>query len=128
LLNCRSIVLVGVGFQHFKVGSSGIRIGVLAQDSFNALAELVELFLQDFILGVVGFGSHVANQFIELVEREVKHRPLPGWRHGSQAARQGLVGESAGDDQVAFTLVQLQRNGFICLDGDSLWLRNDWPE
>jgi hypothetical protein len=99
-----------------------------AQDIFNALAELVELFLQDFVLRVVGFGSHVANQIIELVEREVKHRLLPGWRNGSQAGRQGLMGESVGDNQVAFTLVQLQWNGFICRDGDSLSLRNDWPD
>jgi hypothetical protein len=40
---------------------SGISVVVLAQYGFDALAELVQLFLQDLVLGVVGFGSDVAS-------------------------------------------------------------------
>ena len=48
-----------------------------AQDGFNAFAELGQLFLQDFVLGMVCFGGHIARKFIEFVESEVKHGALP---------------------------------------------------
>src|SRR6516162_483380 len=92
-------------FHPGTTGGSGFGIGVSAQDTLDALAEPVELFLQDFVLSMIGFGGHIADQFIEFVEGEVKHRPLPRLRRDSQAVRQRLVSESVGDDQVAFTLV-----------------------
>jgi len=105
----------------------GVRVSVLAQDTFNAVAELVQLLLQDFVLGTVGFSGNRTHQFIQIIQGEVKDGVPPRWRH-SQAVSQLVIGEGVGDYQVAFALVQLQRNGFIWLDGDSLLLRNDSPD
>jgi hypothetical protein len=83
-----------VGFQWFchpgTIGGSDIRVGVLAQDSLNALTKLVQLLLQ-FVLGVVGFGSHIAYKLIEFVESEVNTGRCPG----SATARKRSVNESS---------------------------------
>ena len=70
-------------FHLWRIAASDIRIGVLAQDSLNALAKLVQVFLQGLILGVVGFGCHIANKFVEFVESEAKYRTLSRLRHDS---------------------------------------------
>jgi hypothetical protein len=76
-----------------RIDGLDIRVGVLTQDGLNALAKLVQLFLQNFVLGVVGFGSHIACKFIEFVESEVKHGALPRLRYNSQPVGYRVIGE-----------------------------------
>jgi hypothetical protein len=55
----------------------GVRVSVLAQDTFNAVAELVQLLLQDFVLGMVGFSGDRTHQFIQIIQGEVKDGAPP---------------------------------------------------
>lgn len=66
----------------------------LVKTPLNTLADLVELFLQDFVRSTIGFGRNIASQFIEFVEGELKHRPLPWLLSHSEAVCQRFIGES----------------------------------
>ena len=56
--------------------ASNFGVGVLVQNSFNTFAELVQLFLQCPVLGVVGFGGDGTYEFVQIIQGEVKNGPL----------------------------------------------------
>ena len=66
-----------------RVGSSRrcesiILIRIPVQDRFNPIEELLPLFMQLLILGMVGLGGYKARELIQIIQCKAKDRTLAG--------------------------------------------------
>jgi hypothetical protein len=84
LLDGRSVGGFQAFFHPCRVAASDIRVGVLAQDSFNALEEFVQPVTEYLVLGVIRFGGHGTSEFVQIIQGEVKEGTLARLRNNLQ--------------------------------------------